>query len=111
MMCILNACWLLCETLGSDNLAIHKHNWPTRNLIRAEKIACRVIEDRLILEGEWECASVDLRKRVRVHELEEGWPRIGTKNVYLVAGALIEPSLQSSQENADARGDASFCNE
>lgn len=111
MMCILNICWWFGETLGSNNLAIHKDNWPTRNLSRAEKIACRVIEDGLILKGEWECAPVDLRKRVCVHELEEGWPRIGTKDVYLVAGALIEPSLQSSQQRADARGDAYLCNE
>jgi hypothetical protein len=49
-----------------------------------------------------------LRKRVRVHELEEGWPRIGAKDVYLVAGAFIEPGLRARQQRAEAGGDASF---
>ena len=100
----------LSEAFGPDNLAIDKENWPTWNLSRTEKFARRVIEDRLVLKGEWECASVDLRKRVRVHELKEGWPRIGAKDVNLVAGALIEPGLRANRRRADARGDASFCN-
>lgn len=67
------------------------------NLGRAKKSAGRVIEDGLILKRECECASVDLRKRVRVHELEEGRTRIGAKDVNLVASALIEPGLSASQ--------------
>jgi hypothetical protein len=43
-----------------------------------------------------------LGKRVRVHELEEGWSRIGAKDVNFVASALIEPDLSASQRRADA---------
>jgi hypothetical protein len=43
-----------------------------------------------------------LRKRVRVHEFEEGWSRIGAKDVNFVTSALIEPSLCGSQRRADA---------
>lgn len=64
---------------------------------RAKKSAGRVIEDGLILERECECASVDLRKRIRVHELEEGRTRTGAKDVNFVASALIEPGLCASQ--------------
>ena len=88
--------------LRPDNLAIHKDNWPTWNVGGAKEIARRVIETGLILKREWECASVDLGKRVRIHELEEGWTRIGAKDVNFVASALIEPSLSASQGRADA---------
>jgi hypothetical protein len=43
-----------------------------------------------------------LGKRVRIHELEEGWSRIGAKDVNFVASALIEPGLSASQRRADA---------
>jgi hypothetical protein len=38
-----------------------------------------------------------LRERVGVDKLEEGFAGIGTKDVDLVSGALIEPSLGASQ--------------
>jgi hypothetical protein len=49
-----------------------------------------------------------LRKGVRIHELEEGWTWIGAKDVYLIAGAFIEPGLRATRRRADAGEDASF---
>jgi hypothetical protein len=89
---------------GSDNLAVHEDDWPRWNLVRAKKVARRVIEDGLILKGERECASVDLGKRVRVHELEEGRSRICAKDVNFVASALIEPGLQCKSTKGRCRG-------
>jgi hypothetical protein len=62
----------------------------------------RVIKDGLILKRECECTFVDLGKHVHIHELEEGWSRIGAKDVNFVASALIEPGLSASQQRADA---------
>jgi len=45
-----------------------------------------------------------LRKRVGVHELEDGWPGIGAKDVDFVASALIEPGLCASRGRANAGG-------
>ena len=37
-------------------------------------------------------------KRVRVHEFEKGWSRIGAKDMNFVASALIEPGLVQASE-------------
>jgi hypothetical protein len=94
--------WRNGDVVGPDKLAVQEDNWSTWNLGRTKKLARRVIEDGLVLKGEWECASVDLRKRVCVHELEEGRSRIGAKDVNFVASALIEPGLSGSQRRTDA---------
>jgi hypothetical protein len=95
-------------TLGPDYLAVQEDNWSTWNVSRAEQLSRRVIENRLVLKGERKCASVDLRKRIRVHELEESWSRIGSQDVYLVASTLIEPGLRAQPAKADAGGDEYF---
>lgn len=82
---------------GKDGLSVDKAEGSTWNLVGAKEFTRRVVKDRVVLKGERECASVDLRESVGVHELQEGRTRIGTKDVDLVSGTLIEPGLRVRQ--------------
>jgi len=88
---------LIDEALRSYNFAIHEYDGPTWDLVRAEKLAGRFVEDRIVLERKWECASVNLRERVSIDELEKGRAWICAKDMDLIAGPLIEPGLRASQ--------------
>jgi hypothetical protein len=76
------------------DLAVDKDDRSTGNLVGAKKLASRVVEDRLIFKVERKRASVDLRERISLHELEERRAGIGAEDVDLVARALVEPSLK-----------------
>jgi hypothetical protein len=87
--------WWLCEAVGKDGLSVDKAEGSTWNLVRAKEFTRGVVKDRVVLKGEREGASVDLRESVGVHELQEGRTRIGTKDVDLVSGTFIEPGLRA----------------
>jgi hypothetical protein len=90
------------ELLRPGDPAVDKDDRPMRNLVGAQKLTSRFIENRFIFKVEGKGASVDLWERIGVHKLEERGAGIGTKYMDLVACALIEPSLKD-QAGADPR--------
>jgi hypothetical protein len=97
--------WWLGEGIRQDNLAVHKADWPTWNLVRAKEFSRRTIKDWVVFKGKRESASVDLGKCVGINELEKGRTRIGAKDVDLVAGTLVKPGLRARQRGRGAGGD------